>query len=167
MTSQKGEARLICRCSISFFSSSSAAAPPPVSSPVAAARLLLRSCQRRRRRTQPYKVPWRTRLIDGLTSRSSSELIERAPPPDESLEDGAVEDEGTGLLDLAESSLLDSCQCGSMLLPLGSKARTVTVLSPSKRQQSMSLSRKFKRRANKLQPEPRKIKRELSTSKST
>src|ERR1041385_7820618 len=26
-------------------------------------------------------------------------------------------------------TLLDSCQCGSMLLPLGSNARTVTVLS--------------------------------------
>src|SRR4051812_5308959 len=98
---------------------------------------------------------------------SSSELIETTSPPEESPEDGAVEDAGEGLLDLVELSLLDSCPCGSMLLPLGSKARTVTVLSPSKRQQSISPSRKFKRRGNKLQPEPRKIKRELSTSKST
>src|ERR1043165_4615317 len=100
------------------------------------------------------------------TSRSSPELMERAPPPEES-PDGAVEDEGVGLLDLAESSLLDSCKRGSMLLPLGSKARTVTILSPSNRQQSISPSRKFKHRANELQPEPRKIKRELLTSKST
>src|SRR4051812_33376345 len=98
---------------------------------------------------------------------SSSELMETASPPKESPEDGAVEDAGIGLLDLVELSLLDSCQCGSMLLPLGSNARTVTVLSPSKRYLSISPSRKFNRRANKLQPKPRKSKRELSTSKST
>src|SRR4051812_32304292 len=92
---------------------------------------------------------------------SSSELRETAPPPEESPEDGAVEDAGVGLVDLVELSLLDSCQCGSMLLSLGSNARTVTVLSPSKRQLSISPSRKFNRRANKRQPEPRKIKREI------
>src|ERR1041385_5669329 len=98
---------------------------------------------------------------------SSSELMETASPPEESPEDGVVEDAGVGLIDLVELSLLDFCQCGSMLLPLGSNARTVIVLSPSKRHLSISPSRKFNRRANKLQPEPIKIKRELSTSKST
>ena len=47
------------------------------------------------------------------------ELIETASPPEESLEDGAAEDAGVGLLDLVELSLLDSCQFGSMLLSLG------------------------------------------------
>ena len=115
---------------------------------------------------QFYKVAWRARLIGGLTSRSSLELEGAAPPPKDSPEE-AVEDAGVGLLDLLELSLLDSCQCGSMRLPLGSKARTVTVSSPSKRQQRVSPSRKFKRRENELQPKPRKIKRELSTSNST
>src|SRR4051812_10509270 len=100
-------------------------------------------------------------------SRSSSELIETVSPPEDPSQDEAVEDEGAGLLDLVESSLLDVCKRGSMLLPLGSKAWTVTVLSPSNRQQSMSPSRSFKRRENEPQPEPRKTKRELSTSKST
>src|SRR4051812_47807394 len=85
----------------------------------------------KRRSPPPYKTPWRTRLIKFFTSRSSSELIETVSPPEESPEDGAIEDEGDGLLDLVESSLLDACKRGSMLLPLGSKARTVTVLSPS------------------------------------
>src|ERR1041385_2916158 len=89
------------------------------------------------------------------------------PAPKESPEEEAVEDAGEGLLDFVELSLLDSCPCGSMLLPLGSNMWTVTVLSPSKRQLSISPSRKFNRRANKLQLEPKKIKRELSISKST
>src|SRR3954467_13789655 len=98
---------------------------------------------------------------------SSPYLTETSPSPEESPEEEADEDAGIGLHDLPELSLLDSCQCGSMLLPLESNARTVTVLSPSKRQQSTSPSRILKHRENKLQPEPRKIKRELSTSNST
>ena len=54
-------------------------------------------------------------MIEGLTSRSSSDLIEKAPPPEESPEDGAVEDEGVGLLDLAESSLRS--KISSILFP--------------------------------------------------
>src|SRR3954470_4352687 len=98
---------------------------------------------------------------------SSSELMETASPPEESPENGVVEDAGVGLVDLVLLSLLDSCHCGSMLLPLGSNTQTVTVLSPSKRQLSISPSRKFNRRANKIQPERRKINRESSPSKST
>src|SRR3954468_12984491 len=89
---------------------------------------------------QFYKVAWCAFLIGGLTSRSSPELTETAPPPEESPEEEADEDAGGGLLDLPELSLLDSCQCRSMLLPLRSNARTVTVLSPSKWQQSISPS---------------------------
>src|SRR3954463_924759 len=100
-------------------------------------------------------------------SSSSSKLEEQAPPPEESPEVEAVGDEGVGLLDLPELSLLVSCQNGSRRLPLGSKARMVRVSSPSKRQQRLSPSRKFKRREKDLQPDPRKIKQELSTSNST
>src|SRR3954467_12278786 len=98
---------------------------------------------------------------------SSPYLTETSPSPEESPEEEADEDAGVGLLDLPELSLLDSCQCGSMLLPLGSNARTMTVVSPLKRKQSISPSHRFKRRENKLQAEPRKIRRELSTSNST
>src|ERR1041385_6231871 len=100
-------------------------------------------------------------------SRSSPELEDTGSPPEESLEDEAVEDMGVGLPDLPELSLLVSCKDGSMRLPLGSKARMVRVFSPSKRQQSVSPSRKLKRRENDFQPKPRKIKRELSVSNST
>src|SRR4051812_18693510 len=167
MALQKGEALIICQSSISFFSSSLCSSSSTSFFSSCSCTASSPSCRRRRGRPQFYRVPWRTRLIVGLTSRSSSDLIKTASPPEESPEDGAVEDAGVGLLDLVESSLLGSCQCGFMLLPLGSKARTETVLSPSKRQQSMSPSCKFKLRENKPQPEPRKIKRELSTSKST
>ena len=99
-------------------------------------------------------------------SSSSLELEEQAPPK-KSPEVEAAGDEGEGLLDLPELSLLVSCQKGSRRLPLGSKARTVRVSSPSNRQQRLSPSRKFKRREKDLQPDPRKIKQELSTSNST
>src|ERR1041385_1629588 len=126
------------------------------------------NCRRRRRLClQFYKVAWRARLIDGLTSRSSPELEDTASPPEESPDDEAVEDTGVGLPDPTELSLLLSCQDGSMRLPLESKARMVRVFSPSKRQQRVSPSRKFKHRENDFQPEPRKIKRELSISNST
>ena len=80
-----------------------------------------------------YKVAWRAFLIVGLTSRSSPELMEIASPPEESLEEEADEDAGVGLLDLPELSQLDSCKCGSILLPLESNTWTVIALSPSKR----------------------------------
>src|SRR3954466_15068841 len=99
-------------------------------------------------------------------SRSSPELEGTAPPPEEPPEDEAIEDAGVGLLDLPELSLLVSCQYGSMRLPIGCKAGTVMVSSPSKRQKRVSPSSKFKRRENDFQPEPRKIKRELWISNS-
>src|ERR1041384_7958349 len=98
---------------------------------------------------------------------SSPELMEIASPPKESPEEEADEDAGERLLDLPELSQLDSCKSGSMLLQPEPNARTEKAHSPSKRQQSISPSRRFKRRENEIQQEPRKIKRELSTSKST
>src|SRR3954462_3762656 len=124
VTLQKGEARLICESSISFFSSSLCSISSTSFFSSCSCTASSPSCRQRRGRPQFYKVPWRTRLIVGLTSRSSSERIETTSPPEESPEDGAIEDAGVGLLDLVESSLLYSCQCGFMLLPLGSKART-------------------------------------------
>ena len=100
-------------------------------------------------------------------SSSSLELEEQAPPPEESPEVEAVGDADEGLLDPPELSLLVSCQNGSKRLPMASKARTVRVYSPSNRQQRLSPSRKFKCREKDLQPDPRKIKQELSTSNST
>src|ERR1041384_996984 len=100
-------------------------------------------------------------------SSSSSELEEQAPPPEESPEVEAVGDADEGLLDPPELSQLVSSHNGSKRLPLASKARTVRVSSPSNRQQRLSPSRKFKRREKDLQPDPRKIKQELSTSNST
>src|SRR3954469_6089812 len=111
-------------------------------------------------------VAWRSRLTGGLTSSSSSKLEEQAPPPEESPEDESIEDAGVGLLHLPELSLLVSCQYGSMRLPLGSKSRMVRVSSPLKRQQRVSPSRKFKRRENDFQPDPRKTKWDLSISNS-
>src|ERR1041384_3886185 len=100
-------------------------------------------------------------------SSSSSELEEQAPPPKGSAEVEAVGEADEGLLDPPELSLLVSSQNGSKRLPLASKARTVRVSSPSNRQQRLSPSHKFRRHEKDLQPEPRKIKQELSTSNST
>src|SRR3954469_6704418 len=100
-------------------------------------------------------------------SRSSSELEEQAPPPEESAEAEAVGEADEGLFDPPELSLLVSSQNGSRRLPLASKAQTVRMSSPSNRQQRLSPLRKFKRRKKDLQPDPRKIKPELSTSSST
>src|SRR3954468_3373901 len=99
-------------------------------------------------------------------SSSSLELEEQAPPPEESAEVEAVGDADEGLLDPPELSLLVSSHNGSRRFPLASKARTVRVSSPSKRQQRLSPSRKFRRREKDLQPDPRKIKQKLSTSNS-
>src|SRR4051812_24401925 len=99
-------------------------------------------------------------------SRSSPELEDTTSPPEESPDEEAVEDAGEGLLDFSEPSLLVSGQYGSMRLLLGSKARMIRVFSPSKRQQRVSPSRKFKLRESNFQPNPRKIKSELSVSNS-
>src|ERR1041384_2199660 len=102
----KGEARVISRCSTSFFSSStsssSAAAAPPASSPAAATQ------PSKKNHRQLYGTSWRTRLVKGLTSTSSPELTSKALPPEELLEDGVEEDEGVAPPDLVETSLLDS-----------------------------------------------------------
>ena len=83
-------------------------------------------------------------------SSSFSELEEQAPPPEESAKAEAVGEADEGLLDPPELSLLVSSQNGSRRLPLASKAETVRVSSPSNRQQSLSPSRKFRRREKDL-----------------
>ena len=104
----KGEARVISRCSTSFFSSSTsstnsfAVAAPSASSPAAAAQPSKKS------RRKLYETSWRARLVEGLTSTSSPKLTSKASPPEELLEDGVEEDEGVAPPDLVETSLLDS-----------------------------------------------------------
>src|ERR1041385_5314636 len=104
--------------------------------------------------------------MTGLTSSSSLELEEQAPSDEESAEDEVTGEADEPPLDPSEFPLLVSTQYGSRRLPPASNAGTVRVSSPSKRQQRLYPSRRFNRRENALQQDPRKIKDELSTSKS-